>query len=147
MRDLDIKKKARRKYGTDTVKMFKEYSSCRKKYPIPALYMEMGIMPLKYQMDIRKLNYFHRILQVEESRWQKIFLYEQIQSLELRNNIGQEWFRLMQKYEMWFTLEELRDISKERWKNIVQEKVEMKAEDEIIGRARKMKKTGRIMQI
>ena len=41
---------------------------------------------------------------------------------------------------MWFTLEELRDISKERWKNIVQEKVEMKAEEEIIGRARKMKK-------
>ena len=38
---------------------------------------------------------------------------------------------------MWFTSEELRDISKERWKNIVQEKVEMKAEEEIIGRARK----------
>ena len=87
-------------------------------------------------MDIRKLNYFHKILHVEESRWQKIFLYEQIQCLELRNNIGKECFRLMQKYEMWFTLEELRDISK-RWKNIVQEKVEMKAEEEIIGRARK----------
>ena len=67
-----------------------------KSTPILALYMETGIMPLKYQMDIRKLNYIYKILQVEESRWQKILLYEQIQSLELRNNIGQEWFRLMQ---------------------------------------------------
>ena len=60
---------------------------------IPALYMETGIMPLIYHMDIRKLNYFHKIVQVEESRWQKIFLYEQIHSLELRNSVGQEWFR------------------------------------------------------
>ena len=118
------------------LKCIRNILHAEKSTPIPALYMETGIMPLKYQLDIRKLNYFHKILQVEESRWQKIFLYEQIQCLELRNNIGKKWFRLMQKYEMWFTLEELRDISK-RWKNIVQDKVEMKAEEEIIGRARK----------
>ena len=118
------------------LKCIRNILHAEKSTPIPALYMETGIMPLKYQLDIRKLNYFHKILQVEESRWQKIFLYEQIQCLELRNNIGKKWFRLMQKYEMWFTSEELRDISK-RWKNIVQEKVEMKAEEEIIGRARK----------
>ena len=63
--------------------------------PIPAFYIETGILPIKYQINIKKLNYLYKIVNMEENRWQNYTLYKQIAACY--NNIVQQWIGLTDK--------------------------------------------------
>ena len=108
-----------------------------KSTPIPAFYIEAGILPIKYQIDIKKLNYLYKIVNMEENRWQN-YTYKQITAWY--NNIGHQWIGQTQNYELWYTLNDIRQMTKNKWKTLVQDKVTKKAEEEILDKVRQMKK-------
>ena len=97
-----------------------------KSTPIPAFYIETGILPIKYQIDIKKLNYLYKVVNMEENRWQNYTFYKQLTACY--NNIGHQWIGLTQNYELWYTLDDIRQMTKNNWKTLVQDKGQVKIE-------------------
>ena len=75
---------------------------------------------------------------MEENMWQNYTFYKQITAWY--NNIGHQWISLTQNYELWYTLNDIRQMTKNKWKTLVQDKVTKKAEEEILDKVRQMKK-------
>ena len=83
-----------------------------KSTPIPAFYIETGILPIKYQIDIKKLNYLYKVVNMEENRWQNYTFYKQLTACY--NNIGHQWTGLTQNDELWYTLDDIRQMTKNK---------------------------------
>ena len=82
------------------------------------VYLELGILPIEHNIHISQLNFLHHILNLEET--DPVFLvYCQQKLFEYEKNWFNEVVGLRDKYGISETDEQIREMSREKWKATV----------------------------
>ena len=91
------------------------------KTPIESLYIETGKMPLRFILQKRRLIYWHHLVNLKNDSLLKKF-YE----AQLNQPVKGDWVTLLKKdkddFQIKFTDEELKGISKSKFKKIIKKK-------------------------
>ena len=88
--------------------------------PSMGLIYELNLPTIKASINQRKIMYFHRLLNSEKSLASTILKQQKsIQSNHFLNEINQ----LLQYYDINYSIEQIQEMSKERWKKIVQKNI------------------------
>ena len=117
--------------------------------PKPALLLETGIIPIKYQIYIKQMAYLHKVISMKDDRIQKTILYYQLLQPELNQkfmSIGQQWVNGMKEYNLHYTVTEVGNLTKTEWCKIVERQVMEKAKTELLSRARELTKLQKMLQ-
>ena len=117
--------------------------------PKPALLLETGIIPIKYQIYIKQMSYLHKVITIKDDRIQKTILYYQLLQPELNQNfmsIGKQWVNRMKEYNLHYAVTEVGKLVKTEWCNIVERQVMEKAKTELLSRARELTKLQKMLQ-
>ena len=90
------------------------------------VYLELGVLPIEYEIHIRKLVFLHHIVNtVEEDPVKKV--YHEQRKYEQEGNWANESVNLREKYEVTESDEEIKVKSKEEWKTQVKRQVKKRA--------------------
>ena len=82
------------------------------------VYLELGILPIEYNIHISQLNFLHHILNLEET--DPVFLdYCQQKLFEYEKNWFNEVVALRDKYDISESDDQIREMSREKWKAAV----------------------------
>ena len=85
-------------------------------------FMELGILPIEFNINISQLNYLHHILTLDES--DPVYqAYNQQKLFEFEKNWYNDVKKLRLKFELQESEAEIMALSKEKWNSIVTEKV------------------------
>ena len=110
-----------------------------KSTPNCLVFMELGVVPIKYEIKSRQLNFLHQILTLERDDpvrrcfgEQERFPYEKNWVSEVRESL--KVLQLQQSDD------EIAEMSKEEWKRTVKNKIREKALEELIFEKSKLKK-------
>ena len=94
------------------------------------VYLELGIIPIEYNIHISQLNFLHHILKLDES--DPVFLaFSQQKLFQFEKNWFNEVEALKVKYGIIETEDQIRGMSREKWKSIVKEYVHVYALDQL----------------
>ena len=109
-------------------------------------FLELGVLPIEQEIHKRQLMYLQRILQLDEDDpVKKVFEFQCCQS---QTDGERNWWsgikELMEKYEIEESLEEIKNMSKEVFKNAVNLKVRMVALEELRTECQSKKKTSEL---
>ena len=108
-------------------------------------YLELGILPIECEIHIRQLSYLHRILNLEEDdpvfqMWKNMQVFSQCGEMNWWTGVSE----LLTKYELNLELHEIKAMSKECFKKLVQKCVRRHAFNELVNECNSKKKTGDI---
>ena len=106
------------------------------------LFLELGVLPINFEIDKRRLMYLHRILNLEESDP----VYITFQNMASFVKAGEEnwWSEVevaLHKYGLPTDLDEIRELKKETFRKMVNEAVEDFAFKELTEECKGLKKT------
>ena len=106
------------------------------------LFLELGVLPINFEIDKRRLMYLHRILNLEESDP----VYITFQNMKCFAKAGEEnwWSEVeiaLRKYSLPTDLDEIREHKKERFRKMVNQAVEDFAFKELTEECKGLKKT------
>ena len=107
-------------------------------------YLELGVIPMEYEIHKRQIKYLQRILQLEGGDpVREVFMFQmhQRQNGIMENNWWSDVSELMVRYEIDCSLEEIRTMTKEQFKKLVNTKVENVAFLDLISQCKGKKKT------
>ena len=89
------------------------------------VFLELGVLPIEFEIDKRKMMYLHRILNLEDSDpVHKMFRNQQSFSEAGEENWWSGVQELLQKYNISMTLEEIKSVSKPRFRWVVKTAIE-----------------------
>ena len=103
-------------------KLLQDILSAHSKTPKELLYLEIGNLPVSYIIRSRRLNFLHWILNEPESSLVRSFLNAQCSS-PIRNDWVSQIKEDMVKLDINLTFDEIGDLSKEAFKELVKTKV------------------------
>ena len=86
------------------------------------IYLEMGIIPIEYEIQKRQFSFLHHILTLENSDPVKQVYIQQTQ-YKLEKNWGNSMKELREKYEINESDEEITKLNKDKWKYMVKERI------------------------
>ena len=87
----------------------------------PLTYLETGTIPIKFEIHIKQLTYLHHIITLEDNDPVKFTYHQQLQYIA--PNWANEVRSLREKYNLSETDDEVALLSKEKWKQLVKDKV------------------------
>ena len=97
---------------------------CPRSSPVASLFLEMGACPLRFLIQARRIMYLHYILTLNEEE-----LLVKIYKAQKKTPCKGDWCLQVQQdledFEMVLSESEISAISKERFKKIVKENIEM----------------------
>ena len=86
------------------------------------VFLELGIVPINFNIHMAQLNYLHHILSLES--WDPVLQsYQQQKMFPFENNWFNEVSDLRSRYGLTESEADISEMSKERWKSIVTRKV------------------------
>ena len=89
-------------------------------------FLELGVVPITYEIHIRKLTFLYHILNMADDDPVLLFYKVQLQYVS-EKNWGNEVEELKQIYNLPTEAEAIRKLSKEEWKSMVKEAVRKRA--------------------
>ena len=98
--------------------------------PYDGIVFECGLLPMEFRVKEKRLIYFHKILNMSESRLTKI-VYEEQKRLNFPNCWYKEVTSDLKMIDINLKECEIRDLTKEQWKQIVREKMSIIIENNI----------------
>ena len=105
-------------------------------------YLELGVLPIIYEIHSRKLNFLHHILNRSGEDPVLLSYREQLKYTHAKN-WGNESEELIRMYQLPTEESEIKKMTKEEWKATVKEAIRQKAVDELRrNRDRKSKAAG-----
>ena len=87
------------------------------------VFLELGILPIKHEINKRQLNFLHHILSLS-SNDPVLAMYQQQQLLPYEINWANTIKLTAAKYGIKLDEDLIKSMSRDRWKNMVDEKVE-----------------------
>ena len=108
----------------------RELLSLPVKSPKPMLYLLTGSIPIKYKIKQRRLVYLHDILSREEGSLINRFFKTQLDFKKSKDWASQILKDLME-YEIEMTMDEIKSIGHDKWKDIIKSTTKIKALDEV----------------
>ena len=88
----------------------------------PLTFLETGILPIQYEIQLRQLSYLHHILTLEDDDPVKQS-YQQQLLYPMAPNWANEVMDIRKKYSIIESDSEIANLSKDRWKHIAKDKV------------------------
>ena len=105
-------------------------------------FLELGVLPIRYEIHIRQLSYLHKILNLEEDDpVVKMFRNMQVFSECGEGNWWTDVSFLLTKYNIGLELEEIKGMGKARYKRIVKKCVYAAAFKDLLTDCHSKKKT------
>ena len=106
------------------------------------VFLELGVLPIDFEIEKRQLMYLHRILQLEESDPVRMAFH----AMTTLHEAGEKnWWtgvvKLLSKYDLSSDLEEIREMSKDSFSAKVKMVVSEKALVQLIAECKSLKKT------
>ena len=137
-KDLDLLKKMQTKFLKRIVGV--SYSTCSS-----LVFLELGVLPIEYEIHIRQLCYLYRIVQLEESDP----VYQMWVNMKAFADCGEKnWWagvsELLKKYEITATIEEIKNMSKDTYKKMVKKAVNQEAHKVLSDECSSKKKTSQL---
>ena len=111
--------------------------------PNIGLFLELGLLPIVYIIDIRKITYLHHIITLPDEDQVKLLYFQQL-CLPYEKNRANEVKSKMKEYNINYTHETLATMSRNKWKNNVKQIITQYAFQEMTTTASKMTKTKNI---
>ena len=90
--------------------------------PNTMIYLELGVLPIEAEIDVRKLGFLHHILNLDFSD-PVSRLFEEQRSLPEEPNWANEISKIMEKYGIEMDVGSIRDMSKDSWKKRIKQAV------------------------
>ena len=103
-------------------------------------YRELGVLPIEYEIDIRRLTFLHHIVTLDEHDPVRV-VYQQQSRFEYEENWHNDIKERLERYNIGESEEEIKDMKKEKWKRLVKGKVEDYAVEQINKECNEKKKT------
>ena len=108
------------------------------------IYLELGVLPIEYEVHKRQLTYLQRILQLdEEDPVRKVFDFQYTESLN--ENKESNWWsgvsKLLVRYSIDKSVDQIKDMTKEAFKKLVNSAVKKVAFDNLVAECKTKKKT------
>ena len=103
-------------------------------------YRELGVLPIEYEIDIRRLTFLHHIVTLDEHDPVRV-VYQQQSTFEYEGNWHNDIKEILERYSIGESEEEIKDMKKEKWKRLVKGKVEDYAVEQINKECNEKKKT------
>ena len=94
--------------------------------PIAAMYLELGILPIMYEIEIRQLSFLKRILD-EESHDPVLMVYNEMLTFENEPNWANNVLGLRQYYHLPINDVNVKNMTKGTWKTLVKNTVRREA--------------------
>ena len=88
----------------------------------PLTFLETGSLPVENEIHIKQLCFLHHIINLHDDDPVKTTYLEQLK-YPYEQNWGNEIIQLKLKYDIGFTDEQVKHLSKERWKSFIKNKV------------------------
>ena len=108
--------------------------------PNAGTFLEFGVLPIANEIHIRQLNFLHHILTLHTS--DPVFLMlTQLRKFSAEKNWANDIDALCQQYDICYSDEEIRSMSKHTWKKLVKHKVRAFAFNLLVNECSSMKKT------
>ena len=85
-------------------------------------FMELGIIPIEYEIDIRRIMFLYHIVQLEEDDPVRLVFKEQAKFI-YENNWHNEIMKKLHIYNINYSEENIKKTSKFQWKKEVKEKI------------------------
>ena len=109
------------------------------------VYLELGVLPIQYEIELRQLMFLHRILNLEDEDP----VHEMFTNQTTLAEAGEEnWWSgvklLLNKYELTETLDEIKTMSKGRFRWLVKKAVEKVALEQLQLECSLLKKTSNL---
>ena len=106
--------------------LLRNLMDCSSSVPKDLIYLELGVVPIRFIIQTRRLLYLHHILQQnEESLIYRFF------EAQLENPTSKDWVSQtledLEEFEINLELEEIQNMKKEKYKKIVNERVQKRA--------------------
>jgi hypothetical protein len=98
--------------------------------PNTITFLETGTMPIKYEIDIRRLNFLHHILTLSNHDPVRMVYLEQLK-YKSEPNWGNDVRDIRKEYGISKTDEEITEMTKESWKRLVKKEVKNHALKEL----------------
>ena len=108
------------------------------------IYLELGVLPIEYEIHKRQLVYLQRILQLDEQDpVRKVFNFQYSESLN--ENKENNWWsgvsKLLVRYSIEKSVDQIKDMTKEAFKKLVNSAVTKVAFDNLVAECNTKKKT------
>ena len=100
----------------------------------PLTFLETGNLPVENQIHVRQLSFLHHIINLQDDDPVKTTYFEQLK-YPYEPNWGNEIIQLKLKYNIDYTDEQVKQVSKERWKSAIKNKVKTHVWKELISKA------------
>ena len=94
--------------------------------PIAAMYLELGILPIRYEIEIRQLSFLKRILD-KEPHDPVLMVYNEMLTFENKPNWANNVFGLRQYYHLPINDANVKNMTKRTWKTLVKNTVRREA--------------------
>jgi hypothetical protein len=105
-----------------------------------AVYLELGLLPIDYEIHQRQLMFLHHIVNLTPEDPVRL-MFEQQQLLPYEKNWGNTIKVLLERYGLLLNYEEIGNLKKQKWKQLVEEKVKDVAFSELLTANQQMSKT------
>ena len=122
------------------VKFLKKVLGVRKSTANSFVFLELGLLPLSYEIDIRSLSFLHHILTLSDDDPVKSLFNSFLQLPEYPNWVTNVK-RLMKKYSINLNFDEVSVMPKEKYKSIVKKSVEKVAFNNLTKECKLLKRT------
>ena len=94
--------------------------------PIEMLYLELGVVPIRFKIMERRLNFLWYILHEDEESLVNMFLQSQLKS-PVHGDWGQSCHNDLEELEISCTIRDIEKMAENQFRRIVKEKIELKA--------------------
>ena len=105
-----------------------------------AVFLELGLLPIEYEIHKRKLGFLHHILTLTPRDPVRL-MFEQQQHLPYEKNWANFTEHLIEKYGLTKNYKDISELTKEKWKTMVEEKVNEAAYKELVDKNAELSKT------
>ena len=96
--------------------------------PIEMLYLELGVVPIRFKMMERRLNFLWYILHEDEETLINMFLQAQLKS-PVHGDWGQTCYKDLEELDISLTISDIERMPEQSLRRLVKEKTDMKALD------------------
>ena len=112
-----------RKYDIGTLSVVQlKYLKQALRVPYLVVYLEMGLLPIEYVIDIKRFVYFHHILMLTNDEPMKNLYYQQL-DLAFEENWANEIHHLAKQYSIIIEEDYVKSLSREKWKTYITNKI------------------------
>ena len=111
---------------TEQLRFLKRAMAVPRSTPNSFVFLELGILPIEFEIAKRQLNFLHHILTLEGDD-PVLSVYKELRKFSHAKNWANNIHQTLTDYNIFMSDEEIVEISKQKWKGLIKRKVSEKA--------------------